>query len=71
MKLEIRLAGLVGLTLAAVACTPAEPPSEKPAPRAETVFDPLVETVDRARGVQQTIDDGAAERRRRIEEQER
>lgn len=39
------------------------------APR-ETVFDPLVGTLDRARGVQQTVDEHAAELRRRIEEDE-
>jgi len=33
------------------------------APRRETVFEPLVGTIDRANGVQQTIDDQAAERR--------
>jgi hypothetical protein len=41
------------------------------APKRETVFDPLVGTIDRAKGVQQTVDDQAAERRRQIEEAER
>jgi hypothetical protein len=37
----------------------------------ETVFDPLTSTIDRAEGVQQTVDEQAAEQRRRIEEAER
>lgn len=35
----------------------------------ETVFDPLTETLDRARSVEDTILDSAAERRRQIDEQ--
>ena len=35
------------------------------------MFDPLVRSVDRAQGVQQTVDEQAAEQRRRIEEDER
>jgi hypothetical protein len=35
------------------------------------VFDPLTSTIRRAEGVQQTVDDQAAEQRRRIEEAER
>jgi len=35
------------------------------------VFDPLTSTIDRAEGVQQTVDDQAAEQRKRIEEAER
>jgi hypothetical protein len=41
------------------------------APRRETVFDPLTSTTDRAEGVQQTVDQQAAEQRRRIEEASR
>jgi hypothetical protein len=44
----------------------AEPPEPEP-----TVFDPLTSTLDRARGVQQTVDEQAAEQRRKIEEAER
>ena len=36
-----------------------------------TVFDPLVQSLERAEGVQQAIDDRAAEQRRRLEEAER
>lgn len=46
------------------------PETAEPERRA-TVFDPLVETLDRAESVQQTIDEQAAEQRRRIEEAER
>jgi hypothetical protein len=47
-----------------------EAPPE-PAARRETVFDPLTSTIGRAQGVQQTVDDEAAEQRRRIEEASR
>jgi hypothetical protein len=59
-------------TLFLAACGGAEPPPEPapPEPRA-TVFDPLVGTLERAEGVQQTVDDQAAELRRRLEEAER
>jgi hypothetical protein len=40
-------------------------------PRRETVFDPMTSTIGRTQGVQQTLDSGAAEQRRRIEEAER
>jgi hypothetical protein len=49
--------------------SPVEPQAE-PQPR-PTVFDPLTSTIGRAQGVQQTVDDQAAEQRRRIEEAER
>ena len=38
------------------------------AERRETVFDPWIGTIDRAKGVQNTVDDQAAEQRRKIEE---
>lgn len=47
-----------------------EPPAE-PAARRETVFDPMTSTIGRAQGVQQTVDDQAAEQRRRIDEASR
>jgi hypothetical protein len=50
--------------------SPAEQADEPAAPR-PTVFDPLTSTIDRAEGVQQTVDAQAAEQRRRIEEAER
>lgn len=47
-----------------------EQPAE-PAARRETVFDPMTSTIGRAQGVQQTVDEQAAEQRRRIEAAER
>jgi hypothetical protein len=46
---------------------PAESAPSRPE-RRETVFDPLLGTIDRAKGVQNTVDDQAAEQRRKIEE---
>jgi len=43
----------------------------EPPERRETVFDPLTSTIGRAEGVQQTVDQQAAEQRRRIEDAER
>lgn len=48
----------------------ASEPREK-APRRETVFDPLTGTIGRAEGVQQTVDQQAAEQRRGIDEASR
>jgi hypothetical protein len=42
--------------------------AQKAAERRETVFDPWVGTIDRAKGVQTTVDAEAAEQRRKIEE---
>ena len=47
---------------------PAEPAADREPQRRESVFDPLTSTIDRAEGVQQTVDEQAAEQRRRIEE---
>jgi hypothetical protein len=50
----------------------APPPAAQRAPeRRETVFDPWVGTIDRAKGVQSTVDEQAAEQRRKIEEASR
>ena len=47
----------------------APPAAAQKAPeRRETVFDPWVGTIDRAKGVQNTVDEQAAEQRRKIEE---
>jgi hypothetical protein len=65
------------VALAIAGCSGADVPAERaserpePAPRRETVFDPLTSTIGRAQGVQQTSDQQAAEQRRRIEEAER
>ena len=42
--------------------------AQKTPERRETVFDPWVGTIDRAKGVQNTVDDQAAAQRRKIEE---
>jgi len=60
---------LSAVVIALAACGES-PPAEPAAPR-PTVFDPLTSTIDRAEGVQQTVDDQAAEQRKRIEEAER
>ena len=47
----------------------AQPAAVQKAPeRRATVFDPWVGTIDRAKGVQNTVDDQAAEQRRKIDE---
>jgi hypothetical protein len=62
---------------ALAACGSPSPPDEPDAPveppesARPTVFDPLTSTLDRAQGVQQTLDEQAAEQRRRLEAQER
>lgn len=67
----------IALALLLAGCGGGEPSQEstseasEPAPRRETVFDPLTSTIDRAQGVQQTLDAQAAEQRRRIEDAER
>ena len=64
---------LAAIALAIGGCgggdAPAEPAARQPdSPRRETVFDPMTSTIGRAEGVQQTVDEQAAEQRRRIEE---
>jgi hypothetical protein len=53
------------ILLGLVACTE----RQAEAPR-ETVFDPLTSTIDRAEGVQDTVDAQSEELRRRVEEAE-
>ena len=66
---------LVTILLTIAGCGGSEEPTaqaseraEPAAPPRETVFDPLTSTIGRAEGVQQTVDDQAAEQRRRIDE---
>ena len=60
------------LLILLVACT--DPDAEVEAPAGETrdpsVFDPLTGTLDRAAGVETTLQDSAADRRRQLEEAE-
>jgi hypothetical protein len=58
------------LFLCLVACTDREPQVASDPVRDDSVFDPLTETLDRAAGVEQTLQDSAAERRRQLEEAE-
>ena len=65
---------ILAIVLASCGGSPAdEQASEPPQPAAprETVFDPLTSTLERAQAVQQTVEEQAAEQRRRIEEAER
>ena len=64
--IAVMLSGCGGSEPTAQASEPREQ-----APRRETVFDPLTSTIGRAEGVQQTVDEQAAEQRRRIDEASR
>jgi hypothetical protein len=76
MRMHAKLWLLGTAVVSLTACSGSEPPANgaveaieaAPAP---SVFDPLVGTIDRAKGVQSTVDDQAAEQRRRIEQAER
>jgi hypothetical protein len=48
-----------------------QPPDPPPAPAGKTVFDPLTEDLQKARGVQKTVDEQAARTRSGIDTQER
>ena len=63
---------LLGVAVAMTACSGPEPAAPQATPaRAETVFDPQAHSIDRAKGVQQTVDAQAAERRRQLEAAEK
>ena len=71
-----RTAVFIAIAWFAAGCSGSDEPAERvsepeAAPRRETVFDPLTSTIGRAEGVQQTVDDQAAEERRRIDEASR
>jgi len=70
--LALTLVSLVagcGFSSSSVETTKAPPAAAQKAPeRRETVFDPWVGTIDRAKGVQNTVDEQAAEQRRKIDE---
>jgi hypothetical protein len=74
--MPLKSAVLIAIVWAVAGCGGSEQPAERAAapdaaPRRETVFDPLTSTINRAEGVQGTVDDQAAEQRRRIEEASR
>lgn len=59
---------LIFLGLAACTDRAAEEAArEQPSARDPSVFDPMISTIDRAQGVEQTLQDSAADRRRQIE----
>jgi hypothetical protein len=63
----LRLLIFLGLA----ACTDRAPEEAvREAPRDPSVFDPMISTIDRAQGVEQTLQDSAADRRRQLEEAE-
>jgi hypothetical protein len=53
-----------------VSCS-AGPPPEAPPPPPKTVFDPLTQNLDRARAVQDTVDQNADSTRKAVDKQER
>ena len=53
------------------ACSSEQAPNPPPAPPAKTVFDPLTQQMDKARGVQSTVDQNAANTQKAIDAQER
>ena len=74
MQPKYVLAAAIAVMLAG--CGRSEPTEQasgprEQAPRRETVFDPMTSTIGRAEGVQQTVDEQAAEQRRRIDEASR
>ena len=72
MKLGVSLAAtLLVVTGCGAPDAPDEPAADASSPARDGVFDPLVQSVDRAKAVQQTVDAQAAEQRRRIEEAEK
>jgi hypothetical protein len=71
-----KAAALIAIVYVLGGCSGGEEPAARAAEpetaqKRETVFDPLTSTIDRAEGVQQTVDEEAAEQRRRIEEASR
>ena len=67
---------LIAIAWIVAGCSGSEEPAAaaaKPeaAQKRETVFDPLTSTIGRAEGVQKTVDEQAAEQRRRIDEASR
>ena len=66
--LPLILLGLVACTERQAETSP--DPAAETEPARETVFDPLTSTIDRAEGVQDTVDAQSQELRRRVEEAE-
>ena len=70
--MSVRAAIVIAMVCVIGGCGGSEKPAEpEAAQRRETVFDPLTSTIGRAEGVQQSVDEQAAEQRRRIDEASR
>jgi hypothetical protein len=65
----LRLSTLWLAILFIQACSPSKPPDTTPPTK--TVFDPLTQQMDKARGVQQTVDRKAEDTGKAIDSQER
>jgi hypothetical protein len=61
----VKWSSAASLLLLAAGCSAPDPPPAK------TVFDPMTRQIDKAREVQQTVDEGAARTRKEIDNQER
>jgi len=75
MRMKAKACWIVSALLLLSGCGGSEPPAVESAPvksePRQTVFDPWIGTMDRAKGVQNTVDDQSAELRRRVDEAER
>ena len=71
MRLGFVILSVVAAALVGCGQAPEPELRAEPAARRETVFDPMTSTIGRAQGVQQTVDEQAAEQRRKIEAAER
>jgi len=58
------------ILLGLAACTERQVEAPRETARDPSVFDPMISTIDRAQGVEQTLQDSAADRRRQLEETE-
>ncbi len=65
----LKLSSLALAILFSIGCAPKQDPA--PPPPAKTVFDPLTQNLDKARGVQQAADANADATRKAVDSQER
>jgi hypothetical protein len=65
----LKLSSLALAVLFIIGCAPKHDP--EPPPPAKTVFDPLTQDLDKARGVQQAADANADATRKAVDSQER
>lgn len=69
-RARLSLAAVLLLQLGACGADPEEPAAPEEAQPRETVLDPLTQTLDRARAVEDTLREQSEELRRRVEEAE-